>query len=61
MENLLDGTHTPFVHAGLCDMKGASRAFQATVRREEERIEVEYRGEKGQSGFLSRWFEPDAT
>ncbi len=59
MENLLDGTHTPFVHAGLVRHEGSKQTFQATVRREEERIEVEYRGEKGQSGFLSRWFEPE--
>jgi phenylpropionate dioxygenase-like ring-hydroxylating dioxygenase large terminal subunit len=58
LENLLDGTHTPFVHAGLLRSSGSGQAFTATVRRRDEFVEAEYRGEPGQSGLISRWFEP---
>jgi len=58
VENLLDGTHTPFVHAGLVRDAGAKQALSAVVRRSDVMIEAEYRGESGQSGIISRWFEP---
>lgn len=58
IENLLDGTHTPFVHAGLVRSPHAKQQFTATVTRHEDYVEAEYRGEKRQAGWLSRWFEP---
>jgi len=58
LENLLDGTHTPFVHAGLVRSEHAKHAFTATVRRQDAFVEAEYRGEPGQSGLISGWFEP---
>ncbi len=58
IENLLDGTHTPFVHAGLVRGNANQQIFTATVRRHEHLIEAEYRGEPGQDGWISRLFEP---
>lgn len=59
LENLLDGTHTPFVHSGLVRSASAKQLFTAVVRRRETSIEAEYRGEPQQSGLISRWFEPE--
>lgn len=58
IENLLDGTHTPFVHAGLVRGNEHQQQFTATVRRFEHWVEAEYRGEPGQNGLISRLFEP---
>ncbi len=59
VENLLDGTHTPFVHSGLVRSSNAKQSFTALVRRHDEFVEAEYRGEAKQNGFISKWFEPD--
>lgn len=59
IENLLDGTHTPFVHSGLVRSPHAKQQFTAVVRRSDHCVEAEYRGEAKQNGFISRWFEPD--
>ena len=59
IENLLDGTHTPFVHAGLVRSSKTQQTFSALVQRRDDYIEAEYRGESRQSGFISRWFESD--
>jgi phenylpropionate dioxygenase-like ring-hydroxylating dioxygenase large terminal subunit len=59
IENLLDATHTPFVHAGLVRSEKAKQSFTAIVRRTNDMVEAEYRGEKGQQGFISRLFEPE--
>ena len=58
IENLLDGTHTPFVHSGLVRGNAKQQHFTATVRRFDHCIEAEYRGETGQNGLISRLFEP---
>lgn len=58
LENLLDGTHTPFVHRGLV-RSAAKQRFTAVVRRRDDVIEAEYRGERGQAGLISRLFEPE--
>jgi phenylpropionate dioxygenase-like ring-hydroxylating dioxygenase large terminal subunit len=58
IENLLDGTHTPFVHAGLVRSANSKQSFTAWVRRHENCIEAEYRGEARQNGFISKFFEP---
>lgn len=57
LENLLDGTHTHFVHPGLVRHAGQRQRVEARVRREADRVEVRYRGEVGQNGWISRWFE----
>ena len=59
IENLLDGTHTPFVHSGLVRSSSAKQSFTAIVRRHDDRVEAEYRGEAKQSGLISRLFEQD--
>ncbi len=59
IENLLDGTHTPFVHSGLVRSSMDKQPFTALVRRHDDWVEAEYRGEARQNGFISRWFEPD--
>jgi phenylpropionate dioxygenase-like ring-hydroxylating dioxygenase large terminal subunit len=59
IENLLDATHTPFVHAGLVRSDKAKQSFTAVVRRSNDLIEAEYRGEKRQHGLISRLFEPE--
>ena len=59
IENLLDGTHTPYVHSGLVRSSSATQSFTALVRRYEDFVEAEYRGESKQNGFISKWFEPD--
>lgn len=59
IENLLDGTHTPFVHAGLVRSTSTQQSFSAVIRRHDNLVEAEYRGEAGQNGFISKWFEPD--
>lgn len=58
LENLLDGTHTPFVHRGLV-RSAAKQRFTAVIRRCDDAIEAEYRGERGQAGLISRLFEPE--
>lgn len=57
LENLLDGTHTHFVHAGLVRTEGKRRRVEASLRRDADQVEVRYRGEAGQNGWISRWFE----
>jgi phenylpropionate dioxygenase-like ring-hydroxylating dioxygenase large terminal subunit len=59
IENLLDGTHTPYVHSGLVRSSKAKQSFTALVRRHDGFVEAEYRGEAKQNGFISKWFEPD--
>ncbi|WP_425618117.1 Rieske 2Fe-2S domain-containing protein [Anatilimnocola sp. NA78] len=59
IENLLDATHTPFVHAGLVRSAKSKQSFTAVVRRSNDLVEAEYRGEKRQHGLISRLFEPE--
>jgi phenylpropionate dioxygenase-like ring-hydroxylating dioxygenase large terminal subunit len=58
IENLLDGTHTPFVHSGLVRGDTNQQCFTAIVHRFDRCVEAEYRGEPGQNGLISRLFEP---
>lgn len=60
LENLLDGTHTPFVHAGLLRSVSKTQRFAGTLRLGEV-AEVEYEGESGQAGIVSRLFERART
>ena len=59
-ENLLDGFHTPFIHSGLVRGKNRNRVT-ARLHRLEYSSEITYTGEKAQSGFLSRFFEPSRS
>ena len=59
IENLLDATHTPFVHAGLIRSESNPQTFCATVRIRDELVEAEYADEGKQSGWISKIFERD--
>jgi phenylpropionate dioxygenase-like ring-hydroxylating dioxygenase large terminal subunit len=59
VENFLDGFHTHFVHAGLIRRDQSRQIITAEVKPLSDGLEVVYRGESNQNGFLSRWFEPD--
>ncbi len=61
IENLLDGTHTPFVHAGLIRNESRRQSFSATVRIRDGMVEAEYLGEGKQAGWVSRLFERERT
>jgi phenylpropionate dioxygenase-like ring-hydroxylating dioxygenase large terminal subunit len=56
LENLLDGTHTHFVHAGLVRTASVRRPVRAVVRRGADWVEAEYVDEGQQSGLISRLF-----
>jgi phenylpropionate dioxygenase-like ring-hydroxylating dioxygenase large terminal subunit len=60
LENLLDGTHTPLVHAGLLRSVSKTQRFAGTLRLGDV-AEVEYEGESGQAGLVSRLFERART
>ncbi len=59
IENLLDGTHTPFVHSGLVRSSSQPQAFSAIVRIRDGLAEAEYIHEGQQAGWISRLFERD--
>ena len=59
IENLLDATHTPFVHAGLIRSESNPQTFKAKVRAGDDLVEAEYADEGKQSGWISRIFERD--
>jgi phenylpropionate dioxygenase-like ring-hydroxylating dioxygenase large terminal subunit len=61
LENLLDGTHTPFVHAGLIRSEARRQIFSATVRLRDGLVEAEYHDEQKQNGLISQLFERDRT
>lgn len=61
IENLLDPTHTPYVHAGLVRTESSSKQFDALIKVTPSKIEVEYSNEGKQSGWISRWLERDRT
>ncbi len=57
IENALDVPHTAFLHRGL--FRGGKRnEITATVRREAERVEVQYDGEPRPSGVAGRVLSP---
>jgi phenylpropionate dioxygenase-like ring-hydroxylating dioxygenase large terminal subunit len=60
-ENLLDGSHTHFVHAGWIRRDGARQPVKAEVRRIADGIEARYSEEGLQSGLISRWLEGSRT
>ncbi|MFS0839072.1 Rieske 2Fe-2S domain-containing protein [Paenibacillus sp. 1P03SA] len=58
-ENLLDATHTHYVHAGLIRTDSGRQTVNARIRAEGAAVEIEYTGESGQAGLISRLFERD--
>lgn len=61
IENLLDATHTPFVHAGLVRDPAKAQQFKARVSVSPTVIQAEYLGEGKQSGWISKLFERQRT
>ena len=57
-ENFLDGYHTHFVHKGWIRRDSKRQQLLARRRPLVDGIEVEYQGESGQNGWLSRLLEP---
>jgi phenylpropionate dioxygenase-like ring-hydroxylating dioxygenase large terminal subunit len=57
LENLLDATHTHFVHAGLVRFDRKRRRVTARVAVDQRCVEVRYSGEDGGNGLISRLFE----
>lgn len=59
IENLLDATHTPFVHTGIVRSANQTQRFKAIVRIKDGAVEAEYCDEGKQSGWISTIFERD--
>lgn len=57
LENLLDATHTPFVHRGLVRRSGPRQPLQVQVTRQGAWVEACYRGQEANPGLISRLFE----
>lgn len=57
LENFLDPLHTHFVHPGLVRGDGNRQNVSATVTRSAGVLQVDYRGQPQQSGWLYRLFE----
>ncbi len=57
LENLLDATHTPFVHRGLVRSEGPRRSMTVQVSRRGGLVEARYLGVEANPGWLSRLFE----
>ncbi|MGI9332784.1 MAG: Rieske 2Fe-2S domain-containing protein [Gammaproteobacteria bacterium] len=61
LENLLDATHTPWVHRGLLRSPTRHQRFAGRLRIDDRAAEVEYTGESGQAGLVSRLLEHGRT
>jgi phenylpropionate dioxygenase-like ring-hydroxylating dioxygenase large terminal subunit len=57
LENFLDPLHTHFVHPGLVRREGNRQIVNATITRSPGVLQVDYRGQPQQSGWLYRLFE----
>lgn len=57
LENFLDAQHTHFVHAGLVRSGQRRNVVEATVTTSQGSLQVDYRGQPTQSGWLYRLFE----
>ncbi len=57
LENFLDPLHTHFVHPGLVRGDADRRVVSATLTRSAGLLQVDYRGQPQQSGWLYRLFE----
>lgn len=58
-ENLLDGTHTHFVHAGLIRTDSNRQKVNAKLTAFRDYVEIEYSGESKQAGLISQLLERD--
>ncbi len=58
-ENLLDGTHTHFVHAGLIWTDSNRQQVSAKLTAHRDHVEIEYSGESKQAGLISQLLERD--
>ena len=58
-ENLLDGTHTHFVHAGLIRTDSNRQQVSAKLTAFRDHVEIEYSGESKQAGLISQLLERD--
>lgn len=61
LENVLDATHTHFVHAGLVRSPGRRRTVTATMATHASGFSVDYAGDATQSGLIYRLFESRRT
>ncbi|KTC88559.1 Rieske 2Fe-2S domain-containing protein [Legionella cincinnatiensis] len=59
LENVLDATHTHFVHAGLLRHHEKRQLVTATLTVEKFHAEIRYDNEDKQSGWVSSFFEQD--
>ena len=58
LENILDPTHTHFVHAGLVRSQKARRQrVTVDIKKTSEKVEIKYSNESKQSGIISKWLE----
>lgn len=57
LENFLDAQHTHFVHAGLVRSSQRRTVVEATVSKSQGSVQVDYRGQSAQSGWMYRLFE----
>ena len=57
LENFLDAQHTHFVHAGLVRSSQRRTVVEATVSKLHGSVQVDYRGQPAQSGWMYRLFE----
>lgn len=60
-ENLLDGTHTSFVHAGLLRRDSQRKEITATIFPSDNQIEVAFCDEISQSGLIPKLLEGERT
>lgn len=58
LENFLDGTHTHFVHPGLIRFDSKRKIIPVEIKPTCDKIEVIYKNEGRQNGFISKLFEP---
>ena len=58
-ENLLDGTHTHYVHAGLIRTDAYRQKVSAKLTAHRDHVEIEYSGESKQAGLISQLLERD--
>lgn len=61
IENFLDATHTPYVHAHLIRSAQKPQRVQAELIRSGSKIQIIYTGEQKQNGWISRFFERERS
>jgi phenylpropionate dioxygenase-like ring-hydroxylating dioxygenase large terminal subunit len=61
LENLLDATHTPYIHNTLIRSSKTPKMINAMLNRSGEGVKIIYRDEEGQEGLISKLFEKTRT